>query len=434
VADVFLDSAAVGGADGTTWSDAYTTLSAAITGMSASDTLAWARTSSESLTAGSKTFIFPAGCTIISSTVSGATTITSSPAMTAQLSGIGTNDDLTIDLVGSYVFGVYFAGGRALTVKDGTTEENTHVCGLITGSTSPAIRYGATDDGLESLNDTRRNESTNTSKINSVIEIASDESVIIKGGTISTVVTATGDLDHGVIAVANQSVVFMDGVDCTGVAQVNFADLATDQTFIATNCALNALTVNLVRNVKTDTAQTIIIEGVDSANTVNRQYRSVRQGELFSDTGIILDATNPDSATVSNKIVTNTNAKEFFIPARFPIIQGWADFSTAKTFDIEFVQDGTTTDLTDAEIWVEVQYPDDTTALYNVDTDRAADNQTTANQTSSSASWTGLSGTNVKQKCSVTTTQTGKQGPYQVFLCLAKPSTTVYVNPKADIS
>ena len=434
MADVFYDSAAVGLADGTTWANAYTTLATAVAGMGAGDTLAWANTSAEALTAGSKTFIFPADCTIISSTVSGSTTITSSPATTAQLSGIGTNDDITIDLVGSYVFGVYFAAGRSLTVKDGKTEDNTHVCGLITGSTSPAVRYGSADDGLESINDTRRNESTNTNKINAVIEVASDESVTIIGGSISTVVTATGDLDHGVIAAANQSVVFMDGVDCTGVAQFNFADLAADQTFIATRCILNALTVNLVRNVKTDTAQTIIIEGVDSSNTVNRQYRSVREGELFSDTGIVLDATNPASSTVSNKIVTNANAKEFFAPVRFPIINGWADFSTAKTIDIEFVQDGTTTDLTDAEIWTEVQYPDDTTAAYLVDTDRAADNQSAVNQTTSVAAWTGLSGTNVKQKCSVTTTQTGKAGPYQVFLCLAKASTTVYVNPKADIS
>jgi hypothetical protein len=269
-----------------------------------------------------------------------------------------------------------------------------------------------------------------------------------------------------------------------------------------TRIRLNANTTTFLTNMPAMGGARFKFSGSDDANTLNREYITDERGEMFSETGIYLDAT--DSVTAfSRKIVSNSLAAEFFAPLRFEIaVVPNVDFATAKTFTVEFCQDGTTTTaLTDAEAWIEVVFPDDTTSAFITETDKAADNQTTADQTSSSASWTGLSSatgthtgsnnasvltdsgasfttneligkvventtdgssgtitantattvtatlsggndndwdtsdaytieTNVKQKCAVTTSATGKKGYAKVYFCLATDATqTAYVDP-----
>jgi len=425
MADIFVDSNAVGSNDGTTWANAVATLVIADGTASAGDTIAIADNHTET-NAANTTYAFADNVKLICSTVSGSTTITATTALNDQLiTQVALDNTIIIKGVNLYIYGIHVSSSSSLSVDDSVTTENckfTYNTGAVNAA---AFNIIANNNSWTSINDefiSTANSSINAAAIN----IAQRTSCLMINPKITTTRARMFETGQGGgftlvggDASASTSTVLFENSNISSIVATGLVMPST-----ITDIALNDVAVGAV----------LTVEGCDNANTVNRQYRGLYQGELFSDTGIVLDSTNPASTVTSNKIVSNANAQEFFIPVRFSITKGWADFSTSKTINIEFCQDGTATDLTDAEIWIEVQYPDDTTSLYHQDSDRASDNQSAANQATSTASWTGLSGTNAKQKCLVTTTQTGKAGPYQVFVCLAKPSTTVYVNPKVDIS
>ena len=118
-----------------------------------------------------------------------------------------------------------------------------------------------------------------------------------------------------------------------------------------------------------------------------------------------------------------------------PEIVVWNDTTgAAKTVTVEIVTDGVT--LTDGECWLEVMYLGTSgVPLGTLIRDAKADVlASAANQTSSSETWTttGLT-TPIKQKLSVTFTPQEK-GFFIARVVLAKPSTTVYVDPKLTVT
>lgn len=177
-----------------------------------------------------------------------------------------------------------------------------------------------------------------------------------------------------------------------------------------------------------------LMHNVGSTNNNIQIHEGNGFGTVVEDTGIYLDASD-GTTSYSHKVVSETNVVEYIQPYKYKLADLWADTSTSKTFTIEIAQDGTTTNLQNDEIWIEVHYIDDNTCLAHIEDDSSGNYLATpADQTTSSASWTGLSGTNAKQKLAVTTSNTGKAGPCAVYLCLAKPDTTVYVDPKVTVA
>lgn len=106
---------------------------------------------------------------------------------------------------------------------------------------------------------------------------------------------------------------------------------------------------------------------------------------------------------------------------------------SAQTVSLDILTDNIT--LTDAEAWLEVDYFAGSTSIGTTATDAVADALATpANQTTSSATWTttGIT-TPVKQSLSVTVTP-GAADYAIVRAVFAKPSTTVYIDDRLTVA
>jgi len=180
----------------------------------------------------------------------------------------------------------------------------------------------------------------------------------------------------------------------------------------------------------------IYMHNCDSGNGLHRFEERRSQGVSQGEFSIYRTPGASDGTTsFSIELASNAQAVEYINPLRIKLADVWVDTSTSRTFTAHIARDATATALQDDEVWLEVSYPDDTTAAYHWQNDRTATISTSpANQTDSTESWTGLGGTNKRQKLEVTTNQTGKLGPVQVYLALAKPNTTIYACPKIEVS
>jgi hypothetical protein len=159
------------------------------------------------------------------------------------------------------------------------------------------------------------------------------------------------------------------------------------------------------------------------------------EGQVEQDTSIYLDATYDGSNGYSAKMVTTANAEEWIRPLRFKLADVWC--SANPTIRVNFTNDGTT--FQNDELWIEIEYPDSNTGAFGkIDTtSRPADILATAANltTDGSSSWTGTGGfgAEVKQYISEIIAN-GQAGMHRVWVCLGKPSATVYVDPELDIS
>lgn len=174
----------------------------------------------------------------------------------------------------------------------------------------------------------------------------------------------------------------------------------------------------------------------DSGDTNHRYYKQVYQGTITQETTIVKTGGASDGTTpVSRKMVTTANSK-LFSPLESDWMLVWNEATgSSKTLTINVITDNVT--LTDAEAWVEVEYLGTSGFPQgNFASDRVADVlATAANQTTDGvSSWTttGLS-TPVKQNLAVSFTPQEK-GWIRARVCLAKASTTMYVDPDPQIS
>ncbi len=168
----------------------------------------------------------------------------------------------------------------------------------------------------------------------------------------------------------------------------------------------------------------------DSADTQYRYHSFDYAGTITSETVII------NNATVSRKMVSSANSK-FFIPLILDdiIFFNATVAGSPVTATVEIVNDGLT--LEDDEIWLEVEHLGTSGfPLALRETNRLADPVfgTPAAHASSGATWvtTGLASP-VKQKLEVTFTPE-ELGVIKLRVMLARPSTTVYVDPKVSVS
>ena len=167
-----------------------------------------------------------------------------------------------------------------------------------------------------------------------------------------------------------------------------------------------------------------------NGNTVHELMEAGGSGTITHNTSVYNTSGASNGTTnFSMKMVSSDKNKEMFTALISTEIMGWTSSTTTKTFTIEGVWDSAT-NIQDDEIWMELRYPaNNTNPLCAFATDRCAVRGTPADQTASSATWTttGLTNPN-KFKLSVTVTP-GKVGPICARVYLAKPSTTVYVDP-----
>ena len=181
-----------------------------------------------------------------------------------------------------------------------------------------------------------------------------------------------------------------------------------------------------------------------SAGDENYVYRRKTQmGEIFSETGRVRSGGATDGVTpISWRMVTNSNAEWQHLSLDTREIARWfprpgsgESLGSPITVSVDILHDSIT-NLSNKDIWIHVQYLGTNGFPLSMFIDDAAASYTAsaANQDASSATWdtTGMSNPN-KQKLSVTFTPQ-EAGYILVTVMMAKPSYTVYVDPKLQIS
>lgn len=178
----------------------------------------------------------------------------------------------------------------------------------------------------------------------------------------------------------------------------------------------------------------------DSADTNYRMWIEDLAGSIKSDTQLIKTGGASDGDQgISWKMASTADAEFPHNVLRSPEIftERIATRGVQKTATIDIVH-GSAADLKDDEIWLEAQYPGQVGSPQAWLPSSFADDKRPPigigqAQAASTASWTEGSPINRKQKLEVTFTPQA-EGPVILTVCLARASTTVYVDPLATIT
>lgn len=166
-------------------------------------------------------------------------------------------------------------------------------------------------------------------------------------------------------------------------------------------------------------------------------FEEAYEGSIQEETTIVRTGGASDGTTPQAwKMISSANALDNYRAMISPPITIWNAAASEKTFTIECLLDSATNPQND-EVWMELEYPaDNTSGLGAVAKDKCAILSAAADKSAGvgAGGWTTTGLTNPNSfKCAVTVTP-GKAGPVSARICLAKPSTTVYVDPLITIS
>lgn len=174
----------------------------------------------------------------------------------------------------------------------------------------------------------------------------------------------------------------------------------------------------------------------DSGDTNYKLLVGDLQGEMRDETTIVMtDGATDESTPISWKITTSANANE----AVTPFVTEWmakrnTAVGSAKTITVEILHDSTT-DLTDGDIWLEVECLGTSGAPLGVYTSgRRGVLATAADHTNSSVTWTTTGLTNPNKQFLTVSVTPQEVGNIMVRAMVAKSSYTVYINPEFSIT
>jgi hypothetical protein len=228
-----------------------------------------------------------------------------------------------------------------------------------------------------------------------------------------------------------QAPVRLENLDLSTLSTVlaSYTALGGHLEISARRCRLHA---SLARSTGTVTPGCkIALIACDSGTDYLRHEREVYEGVVSEDTVRIRD--NSD-APYSFKMVSSANT-HFHAPLRsFPIARYNAVEGEEITVRVYTLTDGVT--LQNDEFWLEVNYLGNASyPIGSLESSAMADILATpANLTTSTEGWTTTDiASPTKQYAEVTFTPQ-ESGPIEITACLAKASTTVYVDPDAEIS
>jgi hypothetical protein len=180
----------------------------------------------------------------------------------------------------------------------------------------------------------------------------------------------------------------------------------------------------------------VFLDNCDSTDTNYRMQRSQYEGDVYSETTIVRTSGASDGTTpLAHKLVSSPAAK-FYWPFYGPEIVQWNEATgSALTATVEIVHDSVTA-LTDAEVWLEVEYLGTSGfPIASFASDRAASViATPADQTSSSIGWTTTGITNVNKKKLAVGFTPQEKGWVRARVALAKSSYTLYADPLLTIA
>lgn len=459
MANIYLRSGATGAANGTSMADAYTTIAALITGgIAATDTIYVASDHAES-TAGTVTMTFPLtiGCKMLCiNATTGTPTIADTALATTASIAIGASSS-TMSIRGYvYVHGVSFLGATnssstsLILIGDPTVQ---NVC--VFNSCSFEIR-NANSGAYIALGQVGSTSNDN-------VYVGMNNCSFKFGGTSQSVQLRNARIEMSNISINSsgstptslfltyQAVGSSFELHDSDLSGVNFTNLFTYQAagnsschdIKVYNCKLPG-SMALTTGTRPGLGGPIIkMHNCDSADTNYRIAEEDFAGNTVSETTIVMSGGASDGTTPISYKMTTTSA------AAYPTVEyksswiasAWNDTTgSSKTATVEIVHDsqgsGTSSAFLDDEIWLEISYLGTSGSPRGTlgSDEKASLDTTAADQASSSETWTttGLT-TPVKQKLSVTFTPQEK-GVIIGRICMAKASSTVYINPVITIT
>lgn len=174
----------------------------------------------------------------------------------------------------------------------------------------------------------------------------------------------------------------------------------------------------------------------DSGDTNYKLLVGDRQGTMRDETTLVMTGGASDGTTgISWKVVTSANANEALTPFETNWISQWnTSVGASKTITVEILHDSTT-DLTDAEIWLEAEYLGTSGVPLGMSASGQRDALSTATpHASSTVTWTTTGLTNPrKQKLTLAFTAQ-EIGNVLVRLMIGKSNWTGWINPEFSIT
>lgn len=209
---------------------------------------------------------------------------------------------------------------------------------------------------------------------------------------------------------------------------------ATSAAYDLRNCKLGSAVAITTGSVAGQGGVQVRAENCDSSGTNYRYHRQAYAGTITQETTLVRTGGASNGATsLALKMATSAGAS-FASPLVSDPIVFWHDSTATEiTPTIAVLTDGVT--LKNDECWLEIEYLGATAPQAAIASTRAT-NILTAGEaltTDGTSTWTttGLSSP-VKQKMSAAITPNSK-GPVLIRVVLAKPSTTIYVDPLAQL-
>ena len=440
----YVDSAAAGANNGTSWTDAYTSLGSAVSGASAGDLILVDDGHSETLSASATytsagTVAAPVKIVSVDKTTdptnsysAGATIQTNGTSLDVafdghfRIFGITFTVDRNFDVSGDEEY-VYFEGctiqGRsgtvgAVRIRIGTNNQLTRIefvgCTVnFSNSVSAAAEIQLSRDiTLVRFRDCTFTPHASQTHLVGFVTLTSGKLIIensdLSGfpNNLSTWSTANGGLELIVRRCAVPSA-WITSAPYTGT-------LGANGSIILESCASGTITVPPLW----------LSRRHDGWGAIASSLSRYRTG----------GADDGEQANAHSwEMVSNANALEVYNPLESPPMVVWVAGGASKTFTI-YVASGAT--LNDDDFWIELSGPDDAasaTGRGHRVTGRMAPQATPAALTTDGTStWNGT-GVGTKQKVSITYTP-DIAGPVTIRCFLAKPSTTIYIDPSPEVT
>ena len=262
-----------------------------------------------------------------------------------------------------------------------------------------------------------------------------------EGGSLNTTAAAPNVLvTFGVVGNVPEGSMRAVGIDLSGMGSgkslVDVGGNPQGRALFA-NCKLGSAVSITSGSFTSPFGPKVALENCDSGD---RNYRAgwySPAGSIVTETMLVRTGGASDGVTpISWRLASNGDAEYPLVVVETTDISIWNDsVGSSKTVTVEILHDSAT-NLTDGEIWLEVEYLGTSGfPLSSFVSDAKSDVlATAADQTTSSETWTTTGMTNPnKQKLSVTFTPQ-EAGYFQAKVYLAKASKTVYICPKLTVS
>ena len=250
---------------------------------------------------------------------------------------------------------------------------------------------------------------------------------------------STGLFRTGSSSAAGQ--IYLSGVDFSNLSSGIYLTSPINTSpgvLMARNCRMPSGWANTVVNTTVNGPYSPIAMYNSSGSAVN--YNTIYQtyyGKVIPETTYVRSGGASDGITpISWNVASTSNAGYPVGICYTPEIVTWVNNTgVSKTVTVEILHDSVT-NLTDAEVWLEVMYLGTSAAPLGTWINDSKSNVLAAatDQATSTATWTttGMANPN-KQKVSVTLT-TQLKGYVHARVALAKPSKTIYVDPVVTVA